>query len=111
MGGETTVTIQDRSGKGGPSQEFVLGAALEIANCKNISIASIDTDGTDGPTDAAGGISDTSTFERSNKVGKDIISNLKNHSSNQLLGKLKDSIITGSTDTNVMDLDLAVVLK
>jgi glycerate 2-kinase len=111
-GGETTVKIEGRNnGKGGPSQEFVLGAALAIAGYKNTTIASIDTDGTDGPTDVAGAICDGNTLQRArNKLHEDIVTNLSKHSSYQLLRKLEDTIKTGPTETNVMDLDLAVIL-
>ena len=110
-GGETTVTIDHAEGTGGPSQEFVLGAALEISNTKNIAITSLDTDGTDGPTSAAGGIVDSLTLARAEKFEEDIVSKLASHSSYELLEKLKDQVITGVTGTNVMDLDLAVILS
>jgi len=55
MGGETTVRLSKHWGLGGPSQELALGASLKIAGSRRITIASLDTDGTDGPTSVAGG--------------------------------------------------------
>jgi len=109
LGGETTVTITGQSGEGGPSQEFALGFALKIAGSKNIVIASIDTDGTDGPTDIAGGIADGYTIERAKEKGIDIYENLMKHNSSHVLKELGDAVITGPTGTNVMDLNVIVI--
>jgi len=108
-GGETTVTIKDLHGRGGPSQELVLGAALKIAGSERIVIASVDTDGTDGPTDVAGGIVDGYTVRRARELGLDIYEALKKHNSYEVLMKLQDAIITGPTDTNVMDLNIITI--
>jgi glycerate 2-kinase len=112
-GGETTVRIDQDvvQGTGGPSQEFALGAALEISHTKRISVSSLDTDGSDGPTEAAGGIVDSLTLARSERLNEDIVSNLRKHSSFELLRKLNDQIVTDVAGTNVMDLDLAVILS
>jgi len=109
LGGETTVTIAGQSGKGGPSQELVLGAALKIAGSKKIVVASIDTDGTDGPTEIAGGIVDGYTLKRAEEKGVDIFESLMKHNSSEVLMMLQDAIVTGSTGTNVMDLDILVI--
>ncbi|MEM1540011.1 MAG: DUF4147 domain-containing protein [Candidatus Bathyarchaeia archaeon] len=109
FGGETTVTLTGRTGTGGPSQELVLGASLKIAGSEKTVIASIDTDGTDGPTEIAGGIVDGYTLKRANKMGLDIFKALKKHNSSEVLIKLGDAIITGPTGTNVMDLNLIAV--
>jgi len=109
MGGETTVTITGPHGKGGPSQELVLGASLKISGSKKIVIASIDTDGTDGPTEIAGGIVDGYTLKRAEELGIDIFGNLKKHNCYEVLMELQDAFITGPTGTNVMDLDIVVV--
>ena len=111
VGGETTVTITGQPGEGGPSQELALGFALKIAGSKNIVIASIDTDGTDGPTDIAGGIADGYTIERAKEKGIDIYESLMRHNSSYVLKELGDAIITGPTGTNVMDLNVIVVLE
>lgn len=109
LGGETTVTITGRSGKGGPSQELVLGASLKIAGSKRIVVASIDTDGTDGPTRIAGGVVDGYTLKRAEEKGLDIFESLVRHNSSEVLMSLQDAIFTGPTGTNVMDLDVLVV--
>jgi len=109
LGGETTVTITRSCGRGGPSQEFVLGAALKISGSKRIVIASIDTDGTDGPTEVAGGIVDGYTLKRAEEKGVDIFKSLRRHDCYEALMKLQDAIITGPTGTNVMDLNIIVV--
>jgi len=109
LGGETTVTITGRSGKGGPSQEFVLGASLEIAESKKIVVASIDTDGTDGPTEVAGGIVDGFTMQRAKEKNVDVFKNLIKHNAYEVLMKLQDAIITEPTETNVMDLNIFVI--
>jgi len=109
LGGETTVTITGQSGKGGPSQELVLGASLKIAGSKAIVVASIDTDGTDGPTRIAGGVVDGYTLKRAAEKGVDVFKSLMNHNSYNVLMKLQDAIFTGPTGTNVMDLDVVVI--
>jgi len=109
LGGETTVTIAGRYGKGGPSQELVLGASLQIAGSKGIVITSIDTDGTDGPTEIAGGITDGSTLKRAREKGLDVFESLIKHNSSEVLMKLGDAIITRPTGTNVMDLNIMVI--
>lgn len=111
IGGETIVTISGRSGLGGPSQELVLGSSLKIEGSKKIIIASIDTDGTDGPTNAAGGIVDGYTVKRAKKKGIDIYKYLMRHDSYHALKKLGDIIVTGPTETNVMDLNIVAILK
>jgi len=109
LGGETTVTITGQMGKGGPSQEFVLGASLKIAGSRRIVVASIDTDGTDGPTEIAGGIADGYTLRRAEKKNLDVFQDLMRHNSSKVLVKLQDEILTGPTETNVMDLDVLVI--
>ena len=109
VGGETTVTISSAYGEGGRNQEFVLAASLKIAKHRGIVIASVGTDGTDGPTDIAGGIVDGLTVERAMEKGIDIFENLRKHNSSYVLRQLKDAIFTGPTGTNVMDLRLLIV--
>ncbi|MEM1991606.1 MAG: glycerate kinase [Nitrososphaerota archaeon] len=108
-GGETTVTITDHCGEGGPSQELALSSSLKIHKSKKIVIASIDTDGTDGPTDVAGGIVDGYTLDRAKEKGIDVYENLMKHASSRVLKGLEDVIITGPTGTNVADLNVVVV--
>lgn len=109
-GGETTVKLSDEGGEGGPNQEFVLGAASKISDLKDVAVAAIDTDGTDGPTDVAGGIVDGSTVKRLNENGLNLSEILRSHNSSPALKKLGDAIFTGPTGTNVNDLRIAVVL-
>jgi glycerate 2-kinase len=104
-GGETTVTIRG-TGKGGRNQEFALAAALDIAGLKDTLIMSVGTDGTDGPTDAAGAIADGDTIRRSAGNAED---SLRNNDSYTFFESLQDLVITGSTGTNVMDLHLILV--
>jgi len=111
LGGETTVTITGQYGKGGPSQELVLGASLKIAGSKNLVITSIDTDGTDGPTEIAGGLVDGYTLKRAKEKGLDVFEDLVRHNSSEVLTKLRDAITTRPTRTNVMDLNIVVVTR
>ncbi len=110
VGGETTVTIMGEAGEGGRNQEFALGAALKIDGSENIVIASIGTDGTDGPTDIAGAIVDGQTIRRAKKKGIDLYEQLMKHNSAYVFRELGDAIFTGPTGTNVMDLRLLIVL-
>lgn len=104
-GGETTVTIRGE-GKGGRNQEFALAAAIDIAGLENTLILSAGTDGTDGPTDAAGAIAHGQTVARSKT---DAAEALANNDSYPFFEKLGDLVITGSTGTNVMDLHVVLV--
>jgi glycerate-2-kinase len=109
-GGETTVTIRG-NGKGGRNQELALSAALALSKAKDIVIASVGTDGTDGPTDAAGAIVDTTTLTRAHAQGLDAMDYLNRNDAYNLLKPIGDLLITGPTGTNVMDLMLALVGK
>jgi glycerate 2-kinase len=104
-GGETTVTIRGK-GKGGRNQEFALAAALDIAGLQNTLVLSVGTDGTDGPTDAAGALADGDTVRRSRVSAEEA---LRNNDAHPFFEDLRDLIITGSTGTNVMDLHLILV--
>lgn len=107
-GGETTVTLRG-DGRGGRNQEFVLAAAPVIAGLKQVGILSAGTDGTDGPTDAAGGWVDGATMARAARRGLDVEAALRHNDSYPLLAQLKDLLVTGPTGTNVMDLHLILV--
>jgi glycerate 2-kinase len=107
-GGETTVSISG-NGLGGRNQEFALSASIDIAGNKNIVILSGGTDGTDGPTDAAGAFSDTHTVKRAEKMNLDPYHFLLNNDSYHFFQKLGDLFITGPTQTNVMDLRIVLV--
>ena len=107
-GGETTVTIQG-AGKGGRNQEFALAAALDIAAWDGIVVLSGGTDGTDGPTDAAGAVADGQTLSRAQALGLDAESYLKRSDSYPFFAALDDLLMTGPTGTNVMDIYMVLV--
>ncbi|RMF56973.1 MAG: glycerate kinase [Calditrichaeota bacterium] len=109
-GGETTVTLKE-AGKGGRNQEFVLAAALEIAGLEHVVVLSGGTDGTDGPTDAAGAICDGRTVTRAEEAGLDARRHLREHNAYPFFEKLGDLLITGPTKTNVMDLRIILIGK
>ncbi|MES1261376.1 MAG: MOFRL family protein, partial [Acidobacteriota bacterium] len=104
-GGETTVTIRGE-GKGGRNQEFALAAAIDIAGLRDTLILSAGTDGTDGPTDAAGAIADGETLRRSKRSAAE---SLRNNDSYPYFEDLRDLVVTGPTGTNVMDLHLILI--
>ena len=107
-GGETTVKIQG-TGKGGRNQEFALAAAIKMVGMKNITVLSAGTDGSDGPTDAAGAIVDGTTLQRALNVGLDPYQYLDNNDSYNFFNKLNDLYKTGPTKTNVMDLRIVLI--
>lgn len=107
-GGETTVTVRGQ-GKGGRNQEFVLAAAIAIDGLENVVILSGGTDGTDGPTDAAGALADGTTVSRAASQGLDAQEYLRNNDSYSFFNPLGDLLNTGPTFTNVMDLRLVLV--
>ncbi|HSC35082.1 MAG TPA: glycerate kinase [Thermodesulfobacteriota bacterium] len=109
-GGETTVTIRGK-GKGGRNQEFALAAAVDIDGLENVLVMSGGTDGTDGPTDAAGAIADGTTIERARKLGLDTNRHLGENDSYNFFKPLGDLLMTGPTNTNVMDLRVVLVSK
>ena len=103
-GGETTVTLRG-NGSGGRNQEFVLAAALDIAGLERTVVLSGGTDGTDGPTDAAGAIADGYTLARGPEAQKHLDANDSYH----YFEELGDLVITGPTNTNVMDVRVMLV--
>jgi len=107
-GGETTVTLSGQ-GKGGRNQEFVLAAAMELDNLKDVLVFSAGTDGTDGPTDVAGAMADENTYSRAMSLGLSPQKHLLEHNSYPFFKKLNDHVVTGPTLTNVMDVRLLLV--
>ena len=107
-GGETTVTIRGK-GRGGRNQEFALASATALKGLKNVILLSGGTDGTDGPTDAAGAIAYGDTVERAMRLGLDASEYIKNNDSYTFFQALGDLLITGPTNTNVMDLRVLLV--
>ena len=109
-GGETTVTLQG-DGRGGRNQEFALASALAIEGLDNVIVLSGGTDGTDGPTDAAGAIADGTTVARARESGLDPKDFLQRNDSYSFFQKLDDLVMTGPTRTNVMDLYMLLVSR
>jgi hydroxypyruvate reductase len=107
-GGETTVTLKGK-GKGGRNQEFALAAALDIAGQSDVVVFSAGTDGTDGPTDAAGAIADGETVARARAQGLNPRAALEGNDAYPFFERLGDLVITGPTKTNVMDVRLVMV--
>jgi hydroxypyruvate reductase len=103
-GGETTVTIKG-GGLGGRNQEFVLAAAIDIAGLPNMVVFSAGTDGTDGPTDAAGAVADGDTLRRNPEAQRFLDAN----DSYRYFESLGDLVITGPTNTNVMDVRIVLI--
>ena len=104
--GVEVIEVSHGDGLGGRNQEFALAAAIDIAGLDNVIILSAGTDGTDGPTDAAGALADGTTIARSRRNAAET---LRNNDSYPFFADLKDLVITGPTGTNVMDLHLVIV--
>jgi hydroxypyruvate reductase len=107
-GGETTLEVVGQ-GKGGRNQQFALAVAQEIADTDGIAVLASGTDGTDGPTDAAGAFVDSTTWERAAALGLSPSSHLQNNDAYPLFEQLGDLFITGPTGTNVMDIVIGIV--
>lgn len=107
-GGETTVTLQG-DGRGGRNQEFVLAGALALDGTDRVVVLAGGTDGTDGPTDAAGALADGLSIRRAKAQGMDPHAFLKRSDSYHFFKPLDDLIITGPTRTNVMDVYMLLV--
>jgi hydroxypyruvate reductase len=107
-GGETTVTVKG-NGLGGRNQEFVLAGALEISGVEKMVILSGGTDGTDGPTEAAGALADHTTVQRAEAMSLNPKAHLENNDAYPFFQKLGDLLITGPTHTNVMDVRILLV--
>ena len=118
--GELVVTVGREKGIGGRNQEFALAAALKIAGSKNIVIASVDTDGTDGPgfqfSDGpadipclAGGIVDGLTVESAKKMGVDIVEELKQHNTSPALWRIHSGVVA-TPNISLIDLTVALIM-
>ncbi|MEE8278609.1 MAG: glycerate kinase [Thermoanaerobaculia bacterium] len=106
--GETTVTVRGR-GRGGRNQEVALGAAWILDGSEKVLVASIGTDGIDGPTDAAGAIATGGTLARARERDLDAEAALAENDAYPFFHALEDLIVTGPTGTNVMDVQLVLV--
>jgi glycerate 2-kinase len=102
-GGETTVTVHGR-GHGGRNQELALAAALAMEGLPNVLLVALGTDGSDGPTDAAGAVATGETVARARSSGLDPVAHLENNDAYPFFDALGDLIRTGPTGTNVNDL-------
>ncbi len=115
-GGETTVTVRG-NGKGGRNQELALAFAIEIAGTPGVTLLSAGTDGTDGPTDAAGAFVDGSTAQKAREYGVHPEPYLRNNDSYYFFSKLdaldkeKRHLMTGPTGTNVMDIQIILIQR
>ena len=107
-GGETTVELTG-SGKGGRNQEIALAAADKISGLDNVVVFSVGSDGTDGPTDAAGGLVDGSSKEKIEKDSYRIYQILKDNDSYNHLKEIDGLIMTGPTGTNVNDFTVVLI--
>lgn len=107
-GGETVVHVTG-NGRGGRNQELALAAAEGIAGLKNAAVFSVGSDGTDGPTDAAGGYADSDTWETLAAVGCDAAAMLNNNDAYHALKAADGLIVTGATGTNVNDVSVVLI--
>jgi len=108
-GGETTVTVTGK-GKGGRNQEVALAAGMKLGGLDGVAVASLTTDGVDGPTDAAGAIVDGKTLAKAKRMGLSPEKFLAANDSYNFFSKISDLIFTGPTGTNVNDISLIVIL-
>lgn len=106
--GETTVTVTGH-GLGGRNQELALGAAIALDGHPEITIASVGTDGIDGPTDAAGAVATGDTLARARTIGLDAARALVANDAYPFWHALDDLVMTGPTGTNVMDLVIVTI--
>ena len=109
-GGETVVHLKG-TGKGGRNQELALAAAQTLGKCRDTCVFSFGSDGTDGPTDAAGGYVDEHTMQRLNEQGVDWARALGNNDAYHALKAVDGLIMTGPTGTNVNDLSVVLIRR
>lgn len=109
-GGETVVHVRGK-GKGGRNQELALSAALGIQNCRSTCVFSLGSDGTDGPTDAAGGMVDEHTRGRLHAKGIDPVAALDDNDAYPTLKAADALIMTGPTGTNVNDVSVLLIRR
>jgi glycerate 2-kinase len=107
-GGETTVTVKG-SGKGGRNTELALAFSLAIEGKEGITLLAAGTDGTDGPTDAAGAIVDCTTARKARAMGIEPRDYLENSDSYTFFDRAGGLLRTGPTGTNVMDIDIILL--
>lgn len=110
MGGETVVHLTGK-GKGGRNQELALAAAPSIAGMEGVAVFSLGSDGTDGPTDAAGGYADGETYAQLKEKGIEIYQVLQDNDAYHALEACGGLIKTGATGTNVNDVSVLLLRK
>lgn len=108
-GGETTVTIRDKAGRGGRNTEFLLSFALAVEGCDGISALAADTDGIDGSEDNAGAFADGETAARMRAAGHDPAMTLAAHDAWSAFDAIDQLFVTGPTGTNVNDLRVILI--
>ncbi|MBR5218911.1 MAG: glycerate kinase, partial [Clostridia bacterium] len=109
-GGETVVHLTGK-GKGGRNQELALSAAAGISGLLNTAVFSVGSDGTDGPTDAAGGYCDGETAQKLKEQGVDIYDVLRENDAYNALKNVDGLIVTGATGTNVNDVAVLLIKR
>lgn len=107
-GGETVVHLKG-AGLGGRNQELALASATAIAGIPNVALISVGSDGTDGPTDAAGGYVDGDTADHLRSAGLSVVDGLARNDSYHMLKAVEGLVFTGPTGTNVNDIAIALV--
>jgi len=108
LGGETTVRVRGK-GMGGRNQEFALVSALELTGCAGLSMLSAGSDGSDGPTSAAGAFTDGRTISRARALGLDPYRALGNNDSYNFFSRLGELFCPGPTGTNVLDFKIVLL--
>ena len=108
-GGETTVAVQNRAGKGGRNLEYLLGLAIALDGAPGVSALACDTDGIDGTEDAAGAVVMPDTLVRAKRLGLDAAEHLRTNNSYQFFAALSDLVLTGPTLTNVNDFRVILI--
>ena len=102
------MTVRGR-GTGGRCQEFALALVPELAAMRDVVVLAAGTDGSDGPTNAAGAMVDPTTLERARGKGLDVRPTLAENDSHAFFAALGDLVVTGATGSNLMDVYLGVV--
>jgi len=102
------VTVRG-DGRGGRNQEMALMAAMRLQGVQNVMVACLATDGSDGPTDAAGALAEDDTIARARALGLDAWDYLQRNDSYHFFSALGDLLLTGPTNTNVNDLAFVLV--
>ena len=110
--GETTTEILDNAtitGHGGPGHELTTSFAITAAKTQGAAMISIDSEGTDGTTTAAGGLCDSTTFDRATSAGINLHAALRGHATHEALAAIGDAVVTGNTGTNLCDLNILYI--